>query len=509
LINWYGVIGTNGDVGVLLENSNAMVDLAQNMNMNFSVIMEDRFVGSENGLNPVDYVHINIEYLKNNYFNKSKFIRDASNKPFFGIFGPININDEASWTYALTAAGEDVTFLPLYWDKYKVGQNAAGAYDWVIASGKSGIESFYQNTAPTLDFVMGCAYPGFEDFYSEGGWGSSYFTLDPNNGSLLNETLQLSKDNINNMDALQLVTWNDFGEGTNFEPTFEYGFDRLTAIQSKFGVAYSEFELQNIYRLYTFRKTHKNDQMIQDNLDQASLYFQNDNPTDAITILDNIESANNTKQFLIKNRSNNLYLYQNGGTVKYANLQDNDSFKWNFKTAGEGYFFIENAGTQHRINIETLSGTIECNPSPDTHWSAMWHKATVNGTHLRLQNRWITNQFINTASNTGTAEHSTHDRTVESSQWLLEETSSSLNIQDPRKIDLTIYPNPSSNHINIETKNHIDEIIIFDAKGQIIKTISEVDKPSLKIEVKNWTKGIYLLKIKSNKIVKTSKIVVE
>ena len=79
LINWYGKVGTNGDIDLLLENSNAIVAASEVLDIDFSVIMEDRFVGNENGLNPVDYVHINIEYLKNNYFPELALI-----KLFFG-----------------------------------------------------------------------------------------------------------------------------------------------------------------------------------------------------------------------------------------------------------------------------------------------------------------------------------------------------------------------------------------------------------------------------------------
>ena len=211
LINWYGEVGTNGDINLLLENSNAIVTESDALGMDFSVIMEDRFVGTENNLNPVDYVYINIEYLKNNYFSKGNFIRTDSGKPLFGVFGPIEVFGESNWNYALTAAGEDVVFLPLYWSINSVGNGASGGYDWVLENGLSANQSFYQSTASSLNFAMGCAYPGFKDFYEEGGWGDNLFYLDHNNGTLLNQTLDLAIQNKNSIDALQLVTWNDFG----------------------------------------------------------------------------------------------------------------------------------------------------------------------------------------------------------------------------------------------------------------------------------------------------------
>ena len=88
LINWYGEVGTNGDINLLLENSNAIVTESDALGMDFSVIMEDRFVGTENNLNPVDYVYINIEYLKNNYFSKGNFIRTDSGSLFLVYLVP-------------------------------------------------------------------------------------------------------------------------------------------------------------------------------------------------------------------------------------------------------------------------------------------------------------------------------------------------------------------------------------------------------------------------------------
>src|SRR5687767_11652531 len=43
MINWYGVQGTNGDIGNLLTSSNALIDKVDNFGLGFSVIMEDRF----------------------------------------------------------------------------------------------------------------------------------------------------------------------------------------------------------------------------------------------------------------------------------------------------------------------------------------------------------------------------------------------------------------------------------------------------------------------------------
>jgi hypothetical protein len=510
LINWYGKVGTNGDIDLLLENSNAIADKSKVFDMDFSVIMEDRFVGSENGLNPVDYVHINIEYLKNNYFPNNNFIRTSSGKPFFGIFGPININDEASWDYAMTATGEDVVFLPLYWDKYKVGQNAGGGYDWVIDSGVSGINYFYESVAPSLDFAMGCAYPGFKDFYAEGGWGNNYFYLNHNDGELLNQTLDLAIQNKTSIDALQLVTWNDFGEGTMFEPTYEYGFKMLTNLQTKLGVSYSEYELQQIYRLFDLRKKHSNDQSIKNILNQSRDYFITYQVSNAIALMDNIEGLNNQKLYYIKNRFNSNYLFQDGGVVRYSAETSDDTFKWKLIIAGNGYYYLENALSGDKIHMENQTGSLECSSIDLNVQSSLWEKRTVNGTHIRFLNKSASNQYINIENDLGYAEHSSINTNWQSNQWELEDASNILGLNETTMKNILIFPNPTDGLVSIKSSNPISNISIYDVQGKqvnfkiIKKSISRIT-----FSVKNLETGIYFINIQNNFEKTMIKLIVE
>ncbi|MDG1038425.1 MAG: T9SS type A sorting domain-containing protein [Polaribacter sp.] len=510
LMNWYGKIGTNGDVGVLLENSNSIVNVSDELNMDFSVVMEDRFAGSENGLNLVDYVYINIEYLKENYFPKNNFIKTDLNEPFFGIFGPVKVTGESNWNYALTAAEEDVLFLPLYWDKHKVGQRAGGGYDWVIESGVSAINYFYQTIAPTLDFAMGCAYPGFKDFYEEGGWGSNFFYLDPNQGELLKQTIGLAETNKDVIDALQLVTWNDFGEGTIFEPTYEFGFQRLTILQNELGVPYSEYELQQIYRLYKFRKMYRDNPNAQTNLDNARNYFINNQVNEAISIMDNIEAEHSEKLFRIKSRLNGQYLYQDNNLVKYGDLESNDSFNWQLEIAGDGFYYIKNELSNDKINIENQTGLLECTSISLDSWSSMWEKRTIDGTHMRLVNKWIPNQYINIENESYNAEHSTSERSWLSGHWILEEVDNSLTVEKHHANGLTIFPNPSKGFVTINCLNHISNFMLYDLTGKILTTDNPIySDNTITFSVKNLVRGVYFLKVQGDFEEKVIKLVIE
>ena len=78
----------------------------------------------------------------------------------------------------------------------------------------------------------------------------------------MQNSLNLAKTSGTNY--LQLITWNDYGEGTMIEPTLDFNFTFLQTIQQYTGVSYTVTELQLIYRWYTLRKKYKgNDAMEQ------------------------------------------------------------------------------------------------------------------------------------------------------------------------------------------------------------------------------------------------------
>jgi hypothetical protein len=122
-----------------------------------------------------------------------------------------------------------------------------------------------------LGTVGGVAYPGFDDFYVQGGVGDIIpFDIPHNGGQTLDDVLNVVAMNTSRMDFLQLATFNDFGEGTIFEPTLETGFEYLVRIQDFTGTPYGEAELQLVYRLYLARKKYAGDVSVDVQLDQVA-----------------------------------------------------------------------------------------------------------------------------------------------------------------------------------------------------------------------------------------------
>lgn len=286
LVDWYGSEGSNGDVGSLLNNSNALINQTSAAGIQFGLILEDRFWGN------IQNARNSVAYARNNYFNKSNYIRHGSGSDLLvGVFGPITHQTPAAWADILSNAGEDVEFLPLWYEQGDAGASADGEYAWIYSDYLTGLNNFYANRAPGLKTAMGVAYPGFHDFYVEGGAGASYFYIPENNGATLNETLGAYDQYKANLDFLQLATFNDFGEGTIFEPTVENGYRYLVRIQQYTGVPYTETDLRNVYRLFTLRKKYLNDAAKQAQLNTAFNHFVALRLSDAVAVMNSVDGG--------------------------------------------------------------------------------------------------------------------------------------------------------------------------------------------------------------------------
>lgn len=268
LINWYGIEGSNEDLNDLLASSNAIVEQISKYGIGFGVIMEDRFSKT------VEDVKANMKYLKENYFTHPQYLKyGKANEPLVGIFGPITVEKPEQWNEIFSEVDPKMKFLTLWYESEQVGKNASGEYMWVYQDKNSHIghlNKFYNNRAENLETTMGAAYPGFVDYYKEGKSGDGYFKIPHYEGATLDSTLNLALANKDKIDMLQLVTFNDFGEGTIFEPTLETGFTYLNKIQKFTGVDYNVDDLKLVYKLYTFRKAYINDLKVQSKLDEIS-----------------------------------------------------------------------------------------------------------------------------------------------------------------------------------------------------------------------------------------------
>jgi hypothetical protein len=203
------------------------------------------------------------EHLAATHFQDTAYIQ-SEGEPWIGVFGPIELESPAEWTQV---APEGRLFT-LWGEQAEAG--GAGEFAWIWAGNGTDHLAAVENFSAGAGARVGVAYPGFQDFYDEGGWGPGLgWEIAHNLDGTFNELLAVANSHANNLEALQIATWNDFGEGTMIEPTHEMGFAHLEALQAFTGVGYGLAELELIHELYLARKENATDSDIQALLDEV------------------------------------------------------------------------------------------------------------------------------------------------------------------------------------------------------------------------------------------------
>jgi hypothetical protein len=291
LIDWYGTIDLY-DYPLIKRNSEALIDMIDEVGLEFAVVYEDRTITSAFQNSVIDDIIVaaqaDMNYLQSVYFTSPDYT-EINNKPLLLNFGPETFHNEAEWTQIFQNLSPKPCFLMLWYTSGQGGTNAKGEYSWVYQD-NSHLTNFYNIRLSNIDVAMGGVYPGFNDFYAEGGWGEGMdWQIDHKNGETFEETLDISAST--DIDYLQLITWNDFGEGTMIEPTREFGFTLLEKVQAFSQVSYDTTELKSIYDLYKLRKKYKDDTRKQKILDQTFYYFVSIQVDKATHLLDSIQEG--------------------------------------------------------------------------------------------------------------------------------------------------------------------------------------------------------------------------
>ena len=404
VIDWGGVMNV-ADLPDNKFNAEALMSQLSNFGLKFQVMMEDRNYVRNNGPNdfnnPVNIsddtndMANDLNCLKANgtcgnlYFGSGNYERLAGNNtPVVGVFGPttykVSNGDAYVWDNAYAQAGltsSSTTQYTLWWQDADVSNEQHGSTAWVWAgAGAVGTSSwtvedhmtYYVNneTAPGTNRVkMGAVVPAYFAYYQLGGWSSdaASFSIPYNNATNVDQLFNIVLPS--NSNYVQLVTFNDFGEGTEFEPTTTKSFSALNHVQTALGVTYGTNELNLIYNLFqarvTARKNNDTNRLAQ--LDQASAYLAALNVSGASCIINGTacESPYGGTAWSVP------------GTVEAEN----------YDIGGEGVAYHDtdaaNKGGQYRpadgVDIETTQDT---GGGYDVGWGAVgeWMKYTINVT---------------------------------------------------------------------------------------------------------------------------------
>ncbi len=289
LINWYGTFNLN-DFPVNKQNSEQIISMLSKVGMKYAIVYEDRFlndiVNAGLAITASTAARDDFNYVQTHYFSDPNYIKN-NEKPLLLNFGPIVLKTEEEWTKAFSLLNTKPEFYTLWYDSGSAGNNASGEFAWVYQD-NSHLANFYNIRANQIPKAIAGAYPGFKDYYAEGGEGSGLgWTIPHNNGATLDETLSLAKNS--GLNQLQLITWNDFGEGTMIEPTVEFGYSYVKKLKNFAGVQNTGDVFEDIGKLFTLRKKYAGNAQIQDKLNSARAYFAAVQPDKAKSILNEIQ----------------------------------------------------------------------------------------------------------------------------------------------------------------------------------------------------------------------------
>jgi len=265
IADWYG-ISDAADYPPIHAATRALFDATGRFGMKFVACYEDRTVEllvNRKKLRPAqvtDHLTQTLQWMHTEWFTRPQYLRVRS-RPLLLNFGPIYVRDPAVWHDALKALPERPALYALHHLWKATG--ADGGFTWVHPDPWKGtpnpktirnrIREVFARPSSNPDQVIVSACPGFKDVYKD-----HFPSVDHRGGRTMQEMLDVAMQGP--WQLIQLVTWNDYGEGTMIEPTHEFGYTFLEIVQrarrKESGGAFAAMarDLRLPARLYALRK---------------------------------------------------------------------------------------------------------------------------------------------------------------------------------------------------------------------------------------------------------------
>jgi len=271
IVDWYGSEQAE-DYAPINQAAGRLFEAVRKAGLKFVICYEDQTVKQMIAKRYFDeaeaaaHGQLAMRYLQETWFRDEAYLK-VDGQPLLFVFGPQYFKGGRQWQALFEGIEPQPLLVTLDNPVDTVG---AGSYPWPPMSLSAGGElrpevlaqylgNFYAKTSQDR-YKVGGAFPGFKDIYEQGGAGSSYGYLDERGGETFRATLQDAL--VHDLDMIQLITWNDYGEGTGIEPTvqFEYRYLELTqaarrAIEGG-RFAYTAEDLRLPLRVYELRSRY-------------------------------------------------------------------------------------------------------------------------------------------------------------------------------------------------------------------------------------------------------------
>ena len=327
IVDWYGQTSCL-DYGTINQSTANLFTCTKKAGLKFSICYEDQSVQHmiDSGCIPansgISQAQLAMLYLQSNYFSHSSYLR-LSNQPVLLNFGPQYFKTNSQWQTIFSAL--NATNQPAFFTEDNKLAAGMGAFPWppmwmtgggTNALSQTQLENYlinFQASGAAWPAFVGGGWPRFNDIYQQAGVHASYGYLDDRNGDTLRQTARRAMTN--SAALVQMVTWNDFGEGTIVEPTLENGYRDLGILQDlrrqylQTNFAYTTNDLTMALRFYNLRRQYGNYPTLAAELNRAFTNIVTGNLAAASRQLSGMEtsrvliydfsSASNQLQFLI------------------------------------------------------------------------------------------------------------------------------------------------------------------------------------------------------------------
>ena len=310
VVDWYGS-ADYFDYALVNRNVSRLFDYTRKAGLKFAICYEDqtvqRFIDGKRltAAEAIQHAQQEMLYLQTNFFCDPSYFR-LNGKPLLENFGPQYFLSSTNWDAIFS--GLESSNRPNFFTEDNPLSAGHGAFDWppmwlsqqpgtggVLseASLKNYLDDFEKKATAWTAFISG-AFPRFHDIYQHAGVRNYWGYLGDKDGETLRETFNRALTN--NSVLVQMVTWNDFGEGTAIEPTKEYGFRDLSLIQDlRRGKPASQHpahtnDLASALRFYNLRRASANNAALATALDQVFTNFVSGREESALNQLGKLET---------------------------------------------------------------------------------------------------------------------------------------------------------------------------------------------------------------------------
>ncbi|MDG1570834.1 glycoside hydrolase family 71/99-like protein [Robiginitalea sp. M366] len=276
IFDWYGSRDI-WDYGLIREATESFMGSLEEIGLQYGIMYEDRVAAASfnpsDGATEAQRLQSDLELLGRDYFSDPHYLQVDGRNALL-VFGPHHLTQPELWQQALEdGLGQTpVSLISLWGTRQFLGALSGGEFLW-ISEDNLGAHEYYYANLPQHGVTVGSAYPGFRSYYSRGGWdwGSNAFVITPSVANL-HESLQYTHHAAS--DFVQLITWNDFGEGTMIEPSREFGFTLLETVQQYTGVQVKPKEMELAAHLYLMRQEFRDQPEVMALLDRSYTYFK-------------------------------------------------------------------------------------------------------------------------------------------------------------------------------------------------------------------------------------------